>query len=60
MKFNKQSVGERAMESLLNAYVQCGGDPETLVQELTQEKPAPMKDDEADFFKKLEDQMGQP
>ncbi len=50
---------KRAFESLLNAYVQCGGDPETLIQELTAEKPAPMGADEADFFKRLEDQMGE-
>ena len=50
---------ERMFASLFRAYEMCGGDPDTLMQELTQEKPAPMKTDEAEFFKGLEDQMNE-
>ena len=47
----------RMFESLMRAYVQCGGDPNTLMEEIMREKPAPMKPEETSFFSKLEDEM---
>jgi hypothetical protein len=46
------------MESLIRAYIACGGDPNDLLQSL-QEAPPPLAEDEARFFKQYEDEMGQ-
>jgi hypothetical protein len=46
----------KAMESLLNAYVMCGGDPADLLKEITPALPA-LVGEEAEFFKPYEEDL---
>ncbi len=45
------------MKSLVNAYLQVGGDPDALIQQLNSPQPEPLRAGEVDFFKKLEEEM---
>jgi len=48
---------DKVMQSLLDAYAKCGGDPDELIRKLTQPELPALSGGEADFFKPYEDDM---
>lgn len=53
-------IYQRGFESLMNAYIQLGGDPQQLLSGIAQGVATePLSKGEADFFAGYEKQMGE-
>lgn len=50
------NLQDKAMRSLIDAYIKCGGDPNDLVTIFKPEPPS-LPEGEAEFFKRYEDDL---